>query len=266
MASRSVMCSPTPATPTAPPTAGPSRCAPPAPPSSRTSTPMTAAPAAPTTAPPSPTATCTARSRPAPCPDSARSPATPPRPDHGARPADRRNRPLQAREDHHRRRRRLPPRHVPRRHGQTPLPATAPFNGPGPAAARDPHPARPPPGLLHPADHHRPARGQRQDHAETRLPLQGAPAVLRPAHRRRADLLHRQETPPATTSAAAGAASGPDRDHLVHRQPARRPQPADPGRLDRPPGPRRPAGRHRAPAQNPPPPPHNTRQPPAAPP
>ena len=35
-------------------------------------------------------------------------------------------------------------------------------------------------------------RRRGQDPAETRLPLQGAPQVLRPPHRRRADLLHRQ--------------------------------------------------------------------------
>jgi hypothetical protein len=51
-----------------------------------------------------------------------------------------------------------------------------------------------PPRLLHPADDHRPARGTRQDRAETRLPLPGAPPVLRPAVRRRADLLHRQRS------------------------------------------------------------------------
>src|SRR5712691_5349051 len=54
MVSRSVTSSPTPATPTAPPAAGPSRCAPQAPPSSRICTLMTAAPKAPITARSSP--------------------------------------------------------------------------------------------------------------------------------------------------------------------------------------------------------------------
>jgi hypothetical protein len=66
-----------PATPTATRTPGRCRCAPPAPPWSRTCTRTTAAPRAPTTAPSSPTATCTARPPPAPCPNSARWPATP---------------------------------------------------------------------------------------------------------------------------------------------------------------------------------------------
>ena len=63
--SRSATSSTTPATPTATPDAWASRCAPPAPSSSRTCTRTTAAPRAPTTAPSSPTGTCTARARPA---------------------------------------------------------------------------------------------------------------------------------------------------------------------------------------------------------
>ena len=94
---------PTPATPTATPAPGPSRCAAPAPSWSRTCTPPTADPAAPTTAPSSPTATCTAR----PPPDAARTrPARPrrhPGPGRRPRPADRRDRPLQTRQDHQRR-------------------------------------------------------------------------------------------------------------------------------------------------------------------
>ena len=60
-----------------PPT-GPSRCAPPEPASSRTSTPTTAAPRAPTPARSSPTATSTAPPPPGRCSNSAPSPATPP--------------------------------------------------------------------------------------------------------------------------------------------------------------------------------------------
>ena len=100
-----------------------------------------------------------------------------------------------------------------------------------------------------------------QDDAKTRLPLQGTPAVLRPPHRRRADLLHRQRPGQQRHQPRLVPPHGPDRDHLVHREPAHRPQPADHGRLDRPPGPRRTARRHRAPAQHPPPPPRNPRQP-----
>ncbi len=57
-------------------------------------------------------------------------------------------------------------------------------------------PASPP--ALHPADPHRPARDLRQDRAETRLPIAGPPALLRPPHQRRADLLHIKD--PATKS------------------------------------------------------------------
>ena len=97
-------------------------------------------------------------------------PATPPAPartrparprrhrraDHRPRLPDRRDRPLQARQDHRQRHRRLPPRHVPRRPGQAPLPATARIDVPGLPAAPDPRPAPASPRLLHPADHHRP--------------------------------------------------------------------------------------------------------------
>ena len=94
-----------------------------------------------------------------------------PGPGRRPRPADRRDRPLQARPDHQRRRRRLPPRHLPRGHGQDPLPAPPRLHEAGPQPARDPHPARAPARLLHPADHHRPAGRGRQNPAETRLPL-----------------------------------------------------------------------------------------------
>jgi len=125
-----------------------------------------AVPRAPTTAPSSPTATCTARAHRARCWNSARSPAPPPagKPQTTtARPPSPRTGGLQARPDHRRRRRRLPPGPVPGRHGQDPLPAAARLDDAGPGPARDPHPARVPPGLLHPADPHRPARGERQD-------------------------------------------------------------------------------------------------------
>ena len=130
-----------------------------------------------------------------------------PRTGRRPRPADRRDRPVQTRPDHQRRRRRLPPGDVPRGHGQDPLPAPPRLHDPGPRPARDPHPARAPARLLHPADHHRPARRGRQDPAETRLPLQrrtasptpGAPAPSGPSPPPR--------TPPPTTSPAAGPSS-----------------------------------------------------------
>ena len=191
--SRSATSSPTPATPTATPPPGPSRCAPPERSSSRTSTPTTAARRAPTTARSSPTATCTARARPAPCWNSGRSPAPPP----GSRPQTTTRKTaelarLQARPPHQRRRRRLPPGPVPRRHGQDPLPAPPRIHDPGPGPPRDPAAPRAPPGLLHPADHHRPARGARQDRAETRLPLRRLAPLLRPPHRSRTRLRHHQ--------------------------------------------------------------------------
>ena len=117
---------------------------------------MTAAPRAPTTARSSPTATCTAPDPPAPARTRAAGPHR--HPDRaGPRRPDRRAGPVQARPPHRRRPRRLPPRPVPRRHGQDPLPPPPRINAAGPGPARDPHPARTPPGLLHPADHHRPA-------------------------------------------------------------------------------------------------------------
>ena len=129
-----------------------------------------------------------------------------PGPGRRPRPADRRDRPLQTRPRHQRRRRRLPPRHLPRGHGQDPLPAPPGIDEAGPEPARDPHPARAPPGLLPAADHHRAARGRRENPAETRLPLQatggptpGAPAPSGPSPPPR--------TPPPTTSPTAGPGS-----------------------------------------------------------
>jgi len=94
-----------------------------------------------------------------------------PGPGRRPRSADRRDRPVQARQDHQRRRRRLPPGDAPRGHGQDPLPAPPGLAAAGPQPARDPHPSPAPAGLLHPADHHRPPGRGRQDPAETRLPL-----------------------------------------------------------------------------------------------
>ena len=160
---------------------------------SRTCTRSTAAPAAPTTAPSSPTATSTARPPPARCWNSARWPATPP----PARPPRTTSSPpswpgyklgpitSDDADGYHR-------VMCPAAMGKIRCPLRPASMTLDPRPARDPHPARAPARLLHPADHHRAAPGRGQDPAETRLPLGGAPAVLRPAHRRRADLLHRQ--------------------------------------------------------------------------
>ena len=64
-----------------------------------------------------------------------------------------------------------------------------------------------PAGLLHPADHHRAARGQRQDRAEARLPLQGTPASPTPGAPAPSGPSPPPRTPPATTSPAAGPGS-----------------------------------------------------------
>ena len=124
----------------------------------------------------------------------------------GPRPQDRRAGPLQARPPHRRRPRRLPPRRLPRRHGQDPLPAAARLDDPGPGPARDPPAPRAPPGLLHPADHHRPAgRATPRPRRNTTTPPRpgAAPTPAAPAPNAASPP---PRTPPPTTSAAAGAA------------------------------------------------------------
>ena len=123
-----------------------------------------------------------------------------------ARPKTAETRPPQARPHHPRRRRRLPPRRVPRRHGQGPLPAAASVNDPGPGPARDPAPAGTFPGLLRTADDHRATRGTaktaqkhiyRPPPGAAPTPAAPAPSAASPPSR----------TPPPTPSAGAGAAS-----------------------------------------------------------
>src|SRR5262249_56443053 len=111
-------------------------------------------------------------------------------------------------------------------------------------------------------DHHRPAGRGRQNPAETRLPLQITPAVLRPAHRRRADLLHRQGPGQQQHRPRLDPADGPDPADALARLPAGRPQPAHPDPLRRPPGRPRPPRRGRPATQHPPPAPPDPRQPP----
>ena len=129
-----------------------------------------------------------------------------PRAGRVARHPDRGTGPLQARQDHHGRRRRLPPRHVPCGHGQDPLPAPPSVHDPGPGPARDPHPAADPPAcctrqtLTVPPDiRPRPRRNTTTPPPRTAAPTPGAPAPNAASPP--------SKTPPPTTSPAAGAAS-----------------------------------------------------------
>ena len=186
------------------------------------------------------------------CPNSAPSPGTPPRPNSRARHPVRRTGPLQARADHQRRPRRLPPGDVPCHHGQDPLPATPGLNDAGPAAAGNPHPARAPAGLLRPGDPHGPTPDrakttQKHDYpsAAHRQSSPGAPAPSGPLHRQGPrQQQHRPRLDPA---------DGPDPADALARLPARHPQPADPHRLGRPPGRQRPPRRRGAATPDPPP-------------
>ncbi len=106
-----------------------------------------------------------------------------------------------------------------------------------------------PPGLLHPAHHHRPARDQRQDQAKARLPLRRAPRLLRPPHRRRARLRHHQKPRHHQHRPRLVPPHGPRPADAVHHHAAHRAQPADPRRLEHPPGTSRAPRRRRAPPQ-----------------
>ena len=72
--------------------------------------------------------------------------------------------------------------------------------------------------------------------AEARLPLRGAPALVCPAHRHRADLLHRQGPGQQQHRPRLDPADGPGPAHALAGLPDGRPKPADPDRLGRPPG------------------------------
>ena len=224
---------------------GPSRSAPPARSSSRTCTPTTAAPRAPTRAPSSPTGTCTAR---------------PPRAPAGTRAA-RPRRHARSRPPRTTRKTAEPARYKLGRltaddadgYHRVQCPAATgkircPLRPASMTLDRDRpeilQPPRAPPGLLHPADHHRPARRARQDRAETRLPVGRLAPLLRPPHRRRARLRHRQGPRHQRHQPRLVPPHGPGAPHAVHRHPARRPQPAHPRRLERPAG-RKPAPRRR---------------------
>ena len=162
----------------------------------------------PRTAPSSPTATCTARHDPAPLLELgplARTATSEQAADHDRKTAELARYKLgrltaDDADGYHR-------VAVPRRHGQDPLPAPPRLHDAGPGPARDPAAPGAPPGLLRPADHHRPAGRARQDRAETRLPVRGLAPLLRPPHRRRTRLRHRQGPRHQRHQPAAGAAS-----------------------------------------------------------
>ena len=130
-----------------------------------------------------------------------------PRAGHRARPAVRRARPPQAREDHQRRRRRLPPGHVPRSHGQDPLPAAPGIHDAGPATGRRSSPRRNTrrpaaasrPSPSRPGQPPRPRKSTTIPRPRTAAPTPGAPAPN--------ELSPPPRTPQATTSPAAGPGS-----------------------------------------------------------
>ena len=84
----------------------------------------------------------------------------------------------------------------------------------------------------------------RQDRAEARLPVRGLAPLLRPPHRRRARLRHRQGPRHQRHHPRLVPPHGPGTPDAVHHHPADRPQPAHPARLERPAG-RKPAPRSR---------------------
>ena len=125
------------------------------------------------------------------------------RADRRARPADRRALPPQARPAHRRRRRRLPPRHLPRRRRQDPLPAPPGVDDPGPGPARDP---RPRPSTRRPAAPSRPSPSRPTVAAKTRQKHDYPSAAWRRSYPRRTapNGLNATIKDTATTSIARG--------------------------------------------------------------
>ena len=150
---------------------------------------------------------------------------------------------------------------LPRRGRQDPLPAPPGLDAAQPGPARDPHPARAPARLLHPAHHHRPAPGRGQDTPETRLPIRGLAAVLPAAHQRRTSQRHHQRPRQQQHRPRLVPAHGPDPHHAMDRLPARHPQPAHRRSIPGPPGRQRPPRRRRATAPHPQTPAHHPRRP-----
>ena len=100
-----------------------------------------------------------------------------------------------------------------------------------------------------------------QDRAETRLPVRGLAPLLQPAHRRRARLRHRQGPRQQRHQPRLVPPDGPGTLDAVRHDPAHRPQPAHPARLEHPAG-RNPAPRsRRATPENPQTAPQNPRRP-----
>ena len=94
--------------------------------------------------------------------------------------------------------------------------------------------------------------------AQKRLPLRRAPPVLRPPHRRRTRLRHRQGPRQQRHQPRLVPPHGTSAPHARHHLPARRPQPAHPASLGRP-ARGKPAPRRQRPApENPAPAPQNT--------
>ena len=149
---------------------------------------------------------------------------------------------------------------LPRRGRQDPLPAPPGLDAAQPRQARDPHPARAPARLLHPAHYHRPAPGRGQDTPKARLPIPGMAAVLPPAHQRRTSQRHDQRPRNQQHRPRLVPADGPGPAHPLDHLPAHRPQPAHPRRLRRPPGRQRPPRRRRPAAPHPQAAPHQPRR------
>ena len=188
------------------PRTGQSRCAPPAPSSSRTCTPHDRGPNGTHHGAIISNGNLYCPARPAPAGTRAAGPRRHPRAGRRPRRPDRGDSPATSSAASPRRRRRLPPRHVPRRHGQDPLPAPPRLDDPGPGPARDPHPAR----TRQPAAPSRPSPSPRTSwprprrNTTTPLPRTAAPTHAAPAPNAASPP---SKTPPPTTSAAAGAAS-----------------------------------------------------------
>src|SRR6266851_711711 len=132
-----------------------------------------------------------------------------------------------------------------------PLPPPPAVHDAGPGPPRDPPAPQAPARLLHPADHYRPPGRAGQDRAKARLPLRRAPALLRPAHRRRTRLRHRQGPRQQQHQPRLVPPDGTGTPDAVHHHHADRPQPAHPGRLERPPGRQRAPRRRRPAPENP---------------
>jgi len=158
---------------------------------------------------------------------------------------------------HRRRRRRLPPRPVPRRHGQDPLPAAPRLDAAGPGPARDPAATGTSPGLLQAAGLGMFRPRSTPDQAEARLPVRGLASLLQPAHWRRARLRHRQGPLRQRHRPRLVPLDGPHPADAARHDHARRPQPAHPHHLGRAAGRKRPPRRQGPAPENPPAPPQD---------